>query len=83
MKINLFIEADPYASLYCEGWIARRDNSPALPPMRVKVGNLAIANLITGEMPCRVEFSGKTILKGHIRKAEKENDFIIEDAGKI
>jgi hypothetical protein len=83
MKINLFIEADPYASLYCEGWIPRRDNSPVAPHLRVKVGNHAIANLITGLMPCRVELSGRTILEGRIRKTDDQNDFIIESRGKL
>jgi hypothetical protein len=83
MKLNLYIEANSCVSLFCEGWSSDKNNLSAKQPFHVKLGNPAIADLITARMPCRIEVPGnESLLKGNIRKIGNENIFIIEDPEK-
>jgi len=71
MKINISIKADSNVSYYCGGWLVSRE------PFQIKLGNQAIANLVSGPMPCRVEIPGMEILDGSIRKSGNNGFFII------
>ena len=76
MKINLRIEADSNVSLYCGGWLVSDDKDSR--PLQVKLGNSAIAGLVSGIMPCHVEIPGKAALRGNIRKSENNEFFIVD-----
>ena len=78
MKINLYIEADDRVSLFCNGWVADEDSLSGQGPFQIKLGNPAIAGLVTGQMPCRIETAGKPWLKGSICKSERVDFFIIK-----
>jgi hypothetical protein len=78
MKLNLFIEADANISLFCEGFASDRKAMTEKEPLNVKLGNAVIANLITGAMACQVEFPGKKMLKGRIRRSDRNDSFLIE-----
>ena len=83
MKLNLYIEANSCVSLFCEGWSSDKNNMSTRQPFHVKLGNSAIADLITAQMPCRIEVPGsESLLKGNIRKIGNDNIFIIEDSEK-
>ena len=72
MKINISIKADSNVSLYCGGWIIEDTR-----PLQVKLGNPAIAGLITGCLPCHIEIPGKVTLAGSIQRSDKDDTFII------
>jgi len=75
MKINLRIEADSNVSLYCGGWVISENSASG--PLRVKLGNPAIAGLISGCLPCHIEIPGKVTLAGSIQRSDKDDTFII------
>jgi hypothetical protein len=79
-KINLTIQANSYVSLFCEAWLSAADKPAAVNPIFVKLGNPAIADLITEDMDCQMEVPGRGSVQGNIRKAPEKNLFEIRSA---
>ena len=74
----MFIEADDRVSLFCNGWVADDENLTGQGPFHIRLGNSAIAGLVTGRMPCTLETPGKGSLSGRIDKSRNADCFIFE-----